>query len=319
MLPQNQEVLLLEQQRGTLSSWRVATDTEYKSILRSLFIRAAFIAGALLLLAMIGQIWSRATVHYVSDLRRRRQLLLVRRIVIGFLGGLFVIFGFVTQFSSLATFAGFLSAGIAVGLQTILLSVAAYFFIVGRYGVRVGDRITVAGVTGTVIEVGIARFYMMELVGSGTELHSTGRVAVFANSVLFQTGTPIYKQLPGTEYAWHELVAKLTPAADTDGVTKALVDVVDSVYQTYRQKIESQQHQIESWMGTALDIPRVDARLRASDDGLQVAVLFPVQINEAARTDEAIASKLLQAMKSGGPLKTGLAATPVIKAAIKSS
>ena len=317
MLPLSQEIVILEQERGTLSSWRVATDAEYKSILRSLFIRAAFIACALLLLMMIGQIWSRTTVHYVSDLRRRRQLLLVRRIVIGFLGGLIVIFGFITQFSSLATFAGFLSAGIAVGLQTILLSVAAYFFIVGRYGVRVGDRITVAGVTGTVIEVGIARFYMMELVGSGTELHSTGRVAVFANSVLFQTGTPIYKQLPGTEYAWHELIAKLTPAADTDAVSKALVDVVDSVYQTYRKEIESQQHQIESWMGTALDTPRIDTSLRMNDDGLQVAVLFPVRISEAAKTDEAIATKLVQAMKSDEALKTGLASTPAIKAAIK--
>src|SRR5581483_11500086 len=206
MLPLTQEVTTLEQERGTLTSWSIATDAEYKSILRSLLIRAAIIAGALILLAIASQVWGRATVRYVSDLRRRRQLLLIRRIVIGFVGGLIVIFGFVTQFSSLATFAGFISAGIAVGLQTILLSVAAYFFIVGRYGVRVGDRITVANVTGTVIEVGIARFYMMELVGSGTELHSTGRVAVFANSVLFQTGTPLYKQLPGTEYAWHELL-----------------------------------------------------------------------------------------------------------------
>ncbi len=255
MLPLSQEVMLLEQERGTLSSWRIAVDTEYKAILRSLLIRVALIAVALLLLAVVGQVWNRATVRYVADLRRRRQILVVRRVVVGFLGGLIVIFGFITQFSSLATFAGFLTAGIAVGLQTILLSVAAYFFIIGRYGVKVGDRITVVGVTGTVIEVGIARFYLMELAGSGTELHPTGRVAVFANSVLFQTGTPLYKQLPGTEYAWHELVAKLTPNADTEAVTKAIVTVVDSVYQGYRLTIEEQQHQIESWMGTALDKP----------------------------------------------------------------
>jgi len=253
----------------------------------------------------------------VQDLRRRRQLLLVRRIVVGFLGAMIVLFGFVTQFNSLATFAGFLTAGIAVGLQTILLSVAAYFFIIGRYGVKVGDRITVAGVTGTVIEVGIARFYMMELVGTGTELHSTGRVAVFANSVLFQTGTPLYKQLPGTEYAWHELIAKLAPNADTDAVTKALIEVVDSVFQGYRQNIERQQHQIEGWMGAALDTPRIDAHLRTGDDGLHVAILYPVEIDSAAKTDEAIASKLVQQMRTDGPLKSGLASTPIIKAAIK--
>ena len=317
MLPLSQEVMVLDAQRGTLSSWRTAVDAEYKTLLRSLLVRVGEIAVALLVLMLLSQLWSRATVRYVQDLRRRRQLLLVRRIIVGFLGGLIVLFGFITQFSSLATFAGFLTAGIAVGLQTILLSVAAYFFIIGRYGVKVGDRITVAGVTGTVIEVGIARFYMMELVGSGTELHSTGRVAVFANSVLFQTGTPLYKQLPGTEYAWHELVARLAPNADTDAVTKALVDVVAGVYQGYRQSIEAQQHQIEAWMGTALDTPRIEARLRMSDEGPQVAVLFPVEIESAAKTDEAIAGKLVQLMRTDGPLKSNLAGTPVIKAAIK--
>jgi small-conductance mechanosensitive channel len=318
MLPLTQEVTVLEQERGTLTSWSIATDAEYKSILRWLLIRAAFIAGALLLLFVASQVWSRATVRYVSDLRRRRQLLLVRRIVIGFVGALIVIFGFVTQFSSLATFAGFISAGIAVGLQTILLSVAAYFFIVGRYGVRVGDRITVANVTGTVIEVGIARFYLMELVGSGTELHSTGRVAVFANSVLFQTGTPLYKQLPGTEYAWHELVAKLKPDADTEAVSKALCSIIEGVYQTYKGAIESQQQQIENWMGAPVDRPSVDSHLRMTDDSLQVAILFPVQIGGAAKADAAIASAVFKAMQTEGPLKQGLAAVPTIKAAIKS-
>jgi small-conductance mechanosensitive channel len=316
-LPLTQEVTVLEEERGTLTSWRIAIDAEYKSILRSLILRVAFIAGALLLLAVVSTLWSRATVRYVSDIRRRRQLLVVRRVVVGFISGLILIFGFVTEFSSLATFAGFISAGIAVGLQTILLSVAAYFFIIGRYGVRVGDRITVVGVTGTVIEVGIARFYMMELVGSGTELHSTGRVAVFANSVLFQTGTPLYKQLPGTEYAWHELTAKLKPEADTEAVSKALCGIIEGVYQTYKAAIESQQQQIESWMGAPVDRPSVDSHLRLTDDGLQVAILFPVEIADAAHTDASIASAVLKATQAEGPLKQGLASVPTIKAAIK--
>src|SRR5215469_7902740 len=317
MLPLSQEVMVLNAQRGTLTSWRIAVDAEYKTLLRSLLVRVGEIAVALLVLMLLSQLWSRATVRYVQDLRRRRQLLLVRRIVIGFLSGLVVLFGFITQFSSLATFAGFLTAGIAVGLQTILLSVAAYFFIIGRYGVRVGDRITVAGVTGTVIEVGIARFYMMELVGSGTELHSTGRVAVFANSVLFQTGTPLYKQLPGTEYAWHELTAKLKPEADTEAVSKELCSIIEGVYQTYKPAIEAQQRQIESWMGAPVDRPRVDSHLRMADEGLQVAILFPVQIAHAAQADAQIASQILKAMQTDGVLKQGLAAVPTIKAAIK--
>ncbi len=316
-LPLSQELVLLENARGTLTTWRAAVNEEQKSIFRALLVRVVVIAVLLGLLALASQLWSRATVKYVSDLRRRRQLLFVRRAVVGFLTGLVLLFGFVTQFSSLATFAGFISAGIAVGLQSILLSVAAYFFIVGRYGVRVGDRITVAGVTGDVIEVGLVRFYMMELVGTGTELHSTGRVAVFANSILFQTGTPIYKQMPGTEYAWHELTAKLTGTADVPAVSKELLGTIDTVYAGYKERIEAQHREVEGWVGTALPSPAVESRLQLVDGGLQFAVLFPVEIGSAATTDQSIAEALVKAMQTDGPLKAGLPDLPVIKAAVK--
>lgn len=108
-LPLSQELVLLAAERGSLTTWRAAVDVEYKSVLRSLLVRVVTIAVALGILALISSIWSRATVRYVNDLRRRRQLLFVRRAVIGFLSGLVVLFGFVTQFSSLATFAGFIS------------------------------------------------------------------------------------------------------------------------------------------------------------------------------------------------------------------
>ena len=317
-LPLSQEIVLIENTRGTLTTWRSAVNEEYKEILRHLLFRVLAIGVALGILALISQFWSRATVRYVGDLRRRRQLLFVRRAVIGFLTGIVLLFGFVTQFSSLATFAGFISAGIAVGLQTILLSVAAYFFIVGRYGVRVGDRITVAGVTGDVIEVGLVRFYMMELVGTGTELHSTGRVAVFANSVLFQTGTPIYKQMPGTEYAWHELTAKLNGNADVEATTKAISQTITEVYAKYSARIEGQHQQVEAWVGTALPAPKIESRLQLVDGGLQFAVLFPVELNDAASTDQQIAEDLVKNMKTEGPLKAGVVDLPVIKAAVKS-
>lgn len=318
VLPLSQEAVLLENARGTLTTWRATVDAEYKDILKSLLIRCFFIALALGVLAIAGRMLNKAAITYVSDLRRRRQLLLIRRIVIGFLSGLVLIFGFVTQFSSLATFAGFITAGIAVGLQSILLSVAAYFFIVGRYGIRVGDRITVANVTGEVVEVGLVRFYMVELVGSGTELHSTGRVAVFANSILFQTGTPIYKQIPGTEYAWHELTAKLGSGADVAATSQAVLAVVNGVYQTYADKIAQQHQEVESSMGTALPAPKVECRLQLVEGGLQYVVLFPVLIGQAAEADQRIAEVTVQAMRADGPFKSGVAELPVIKAAVKS-
>ncbi len=315
-IPISQEVLLLEQARANLLSWRAAVDSERSTIVHALLLRVISIAVALGILLGVGEAWRRLSTRYIRDVRRRRQLMLMRRMVIGFLSGLVLIFGFVTQFSSLATFAGFITAGIAVGLQTILLSVAAYFFIVGRYGVRVGDRITVANVTGDVVEVGLVRFYMMELTGTGTDSHTTGRIAVFANSVLFQTGTPLYKQIPGTDYAWHELMLKLKPGTNYLVATEAVRTAVESVYNSYKAAIEDQHRQVESWMDAALDTPHVETRLQLTDN-LQFTVLYPVLIRTAIETDQQVVQKVLEAVRDPAIAEV-LDGAPTVKAVVKS-
>lgn len=316
-VPASQEVLLLEQAQSTYGSWRASVSATHKTILHALLLRVIAIAVVLAIILILGSVWRAAAARYIHDVRRRRQVLLLRRIVIGFLCGLVLIFGFVTQFSSLATFAGFITAGIAVGLQTILLSVAAYFFIVGRYGIRVGDRITVAGVTGEVVEVGLVRFYLMELTGSGTEFHSTGRVAVFANSVLFQTGTPLYKQIPGTDFAWHELTVKFKPDTDYQPALDAVRGVVESVYNTYKTSLEQQHHQVETWLDTAIQSPKVESRIQLVD-GPQFAVLYPVLLGEAAETDEKVVSRVLSEATKNPKLTTVLDGVPTVRAVVKS-
>jgi small-conductance mechanosensitive channel len=315
-VPLSQEVLLLEQAQSTLASWRASVGAERGTIFHFLLLRVVTIAGVLGLLLALSALWKRAATKYVHDVHRRRQILLIRRIVIGFLSGLVLIFGFVSQFNSLATFAGFITAGIAVGLQTILLSVAAYFFIVGRYGVKVGDRITVAGVTGEVVEVGLVRFYLLELTGAGTELHSTGRIAVFANSVLFQAGTPLYKQIPGTGYAWHELTVKFKAGMDYRPALQVVQRIVESVYKDYQGVLEEQHREVERWLDTAIQAPGVESRLQLVD-GPQFAVLYPVQISEASETDEKIVAQVLAALCGDTQLGTIIEGTPTVRAVVK--
>jgi len=316
-VPLSQEMAALEQGQASLQAWRRAVDEEYRSILRSLLLRVAAIGFALLVIFVLGEVWRRATTRYVHDIRRRRQLLVIRRLAIGFLSGLVMIFGLVTQFSSLATFAGFIVAGLAVGLQTILLSVVAYFFIIGRYGVRVGDRITIAGVTGDVAEVGLVRFYMHELAGSGIDLYPSGRVAIFSNAVLFQAATPLYKQFPGTEYLWHELTVKLAPDADYRPAVQAMLKAVEGVYEKYRPQIEQQHRQLESWMDSSIQAPSIQSNLQLVDGGLQFWARYPVLIKTITETDDSMTESLLKTIASDPKVKAAVASPPVIKAAVK--
>lgn len=316
-VPLSQETVTLEEDRASLQAWRVAVNNEYISILRSLLLRVGAIAVALLVIFILGEVWRRATTRYVRDVRRRRQLLVLRRLAVGFLSGIVLIFGLVTQFSSLATFAGFITAGLAVGLQTILLSVAAYFFIIGRYGVKVGDRITITGVTGDVIEVGLVRFYMLEMAGSGTDLYPTGRVAVFSNAVLFQAGTPLYKQMPGTEYAWHELTVKLSPDADYRAAVDEILKAVQKVYESYKSAIDKQHKNLESWMDSSIDAPDIQSNLQLVDGGPQLWIRYPVTLSESASIDGKMGESLLRLIAGNPAIKTAVSGAPIIRAAVK--
>lgn len=317
VLPLSQEIVVLDQASANLMEWRTSILRESKYAARALFVRVGMIVLALGIVLALSEAWRRLTYKYIQDARRRRQFLLLRRFVTGFLIGVVLILGFVSEFSSLATFAGFVTAGIAVGLQSVLLSVAAYFFVVGRYGIHVGDRVSVSGVTGDVIDISLVRLYLMELAGTGIDLYPTGRVVVFSNSVLFQATTPLFKQIPGTEYAWHEVVFSLVPGGNHKLAQDKLFQAVNSVHDQYRQGFERQRGLVERRIEVQLKTPIPEARLQFGDTGLELLVRYPVEIRNEAVTDEQVTRKVLELIQSEPEMQAAVAGTPRIRAAIK--
>lgn len=316
-IPLTQEIIELEQSRANLLAWRQAVSTEGRGVLRSLVLRFSGIAVTLLLLLVLGEVWKRLTLRWVHDEARKRQLMGPRRIVIGCLCALVVLFGSVTQFHSLATFAGFIVAGLAVGLQTILLSVAAYGFIIGRYGVRVGDRMTISGITGNVIEVDLLRFYLIELAGSGDELQLTGRVAVFNNAVLFQAGTPLFKQMPGVAYTWHEMTLPMQLTSSHELASKTILAAVNTIYEQYHDDIERQHTGVMAWADIKAGMPKVESKLQFAEGGLQLLIRFPVQLDNASTIDEEITQMMVSLMLNSEEVNKALTAQPTIRAVIR--
>lgn len=317
LMPLSQELIILDDSKSNFNEWRNSIERESRHVLRSVLLRVGTIIIALAIILGLSELWRRVTFRYISDARRRRQFLVLRRVVIGFLIVVVLVLGFVSEFSSLATFAGFITAGIAVGLQAVLLSVAAYFFIIGRYGIRVGDRISVAGITGDVVDIGLVRLYLMELAGTGLDFYPTGRLVVFSNSVLFQAGTPLFKQIPGTEYAWHEVVVRIAPQGNHKTAQTKLVGAVDEVYEKYRPEIERQHRTIERRVDIQIAAPRPEARLQFADTGLELLVRYPVELRRAPDIDEQMTRKVLHLVETDEDLKAAVSGTPKIRSAIK--
>ncbi|HEY8715045.1 MAG TPA: hypothetical protein VIM00_06665 [Candidatus Acidoferrum sp.] len=317
VLPLSQELTVLDQASANLQEWRTSILRETKYSARALVVRVLILVVALGFVLILSALWRSLTYKYVHDARRRRQFLLLRRFVMAFLIGVVLILGFVSEFSSLATFAGFVTAGIAVGLQTVLLSVAAYFFVVGRYGIHVGDRISVSGVTGDVIDISLVRLYLIELAGTGIDLYPTGRVVVLSNSVLFQATIPLFKQIPGTEYAWHEVVLTLTPGANHKATQEKLLQAVTQVYEQYRAGFERTHGYIERRIETQLKAPSPETRLQFGDAGLELMVRYPVEIRKEAVMDEQVTRKVLELVHNEPDVQAAVAGSPKIRAAIR--
>jgi hypothetical protein len=94
----------------------------------------------------------------------------------------------------LATFLGLLSAGLAIGLHNVFLSIGGYLLIVRKFHVRVGARVQIAGVTGEVANLGLFQLELSEIdAGTGKR---TGRVVFFSNSYVFVSpATPLFRQV----------------------------------------------------------------------------------------------------------------------------
>ena len=175
----------------TLTDWNTLLDTQFKVMLRQLAIKIGFLLAALAVPVLLSEL-ARRPLRKVKDPKRFRQLNMARRILTGLALLLILMLNFISDFSSFATFAGFMTAGLAVALQSVLLSFIAHFMFYGRYGVRSGDRVNVASVTGEIMQIGLLRFYMRELKCVDDQWIPTGKVVAFPNSILFQN-TAFYK------------------------------------------------------------------------------------------------------------------------------
>ncbi|MDD5544103.1 MAG: mechanosensitive ion channel family protein [Acidobacteriia bacterium] len=318
-LPLSKEGILLDLYSKSLSDWRQSFKSRYSSDLKNLLARLVFLAVILAAVLGAAELWRRTIMRYVHEARRRYQFLLLRKIVLWCAIAIIIAFSFANQLGSVATFAGLLTAGIAVALQSVILSVAGYFFLIGKYGIRVGDRVQISGVTGEVLDIGLVRLHLMEF-GSGGAESPSGRVVAFSNSIVFQPTAGLFKQIPGTSFVWHEVMLTVSPDSDFRAVEKRMLNAVQAVYADYHDNMEQQRRQLERVLRfSPVDALQPKSRLRFTPGGVEVAIQYPVDLANAGEIDDRVTRELLNALGqkprlnlvgSGAPtvvLKTDLA------------
>jgi len=309
VIPLSKQSVLLNLYEKNLTSWRDDVQTKYRSELKNLGVRLGFLGVVFAILFGLAELWRRAVIRYVQEPRRRHQFLLMRKFALWFVIALIVAITLAGRLGSFATFAGLLTAGVALALSNVIVSIVSYFLLIGKYGIRVGDRVQAGGTTGEVIDVGLVRFHMMELDKGGTP---TGRVVAFSNSIVFQPTAGLFKQIPGTSFTWHEVSTKVSREADFALVRKKLLEAAENLVREYQDDI-ARQYRLMEKTGILVSEkalrPRVDLRLSSSS--VEVTIRYPVDMQHAAEIDARMSRALLVTLE--GETELSGAETPKVQ------
>jgi small-conductance mechanosensitive channel len=298
------QAILLDLYKRTLANWQAEVVSEFKEQLKGLLLRIFGLAIALGAVFLIGEFWRRAIFRYVHDTRRRYQFMLMRKIALWCGFAVVLLFSFVTELGAVATFAGLITAGIAVALQNVIVSIVGYFFLIGKYGIRVGDRVQVGSVTGEVVDIGLVRFHLMELGGGVADSEPTGRIVAFSNSVVFQATGGLFKQIPGTNFAWREVTLRFAAESDYRQIRERLQKAIDTAFADYNDHLERQRRQMElsvTSVPTSELKPRAHTRFTTS--ATEVTIRYPVFADKSSEIDERIMSELFAAIGHDPKLK----------------
>ncbi len=129
------------------------------------------------------------------------------------------------EVSSLSTFLGLLSAGLAIALQTPIVNLAGWFFIMWRRPFEVGDRIQIGETRGDVIDLRIFMFTMMEIGHWVDADQSTGRIVHIPNGKVFSE--PVANYSKGFQYIWNELPVLITFESDWRAAKEILQEIAN--------------------------------------------------------------------------------------------
>ncbi len=149
-----QKVLLAEYKLNVL---RLRTDVagQYKQAWKELLIRLFVVALIIALLLAIGQVSRRLALRRVQDPNRQRLIAMIHQFSTLFAIAVVILLVLASDLKSVATYFGLLSAGLLLALQNVIPASLGALLLVGKRGIRLGDRVQVSGITGDVIDMGL--------------------------------------------------------------------------------------------------------------------------------------------------------------------
>jgi len=195
-------------------------------------------------------------------------------------------------FSSLATFLGLASAGIAIALREIIANVAGWFYIILRRPFTLGDRVELGGVRGDVVDIRVLGFSLLEVGNWVAADQSTGRIVHVPNGKVFSEHVANYTS--GTLHIWEEVPVLVTFESDWKAAKRIMLSVleerVDSSEElTAMRRGDSDRYLIYQGASGPIVYTSVEA------SGVLLTARFPVRPRQRRGTVQSVWEAILEA------------------------
>jgi hypothetical protein len=126
-------------------------------------------------------------------------------------------------------------------------------------------------------------------------LGPTGRVVAFANLVVFQASSGLFRQISGANISWRETTLPLPSASDYTALKDKLLAAMSTAVSEYREEILRQMKETEK---TAAPITVNDAapqvHMHLSNGRMEALLRYPVLLKHALEIDERVAKAVLK-------------------------
>jgi len=229
----------------------------------------------------------------VSNIRNRH---IIRKNVIYFINflliaGIFLIW--LQNINSFTIFVGFMSAGIALALQEVILCVAGWFLILMRRPYETGDRIELNSVKGDVIDIRLFQTALLEIGNWVDADQSTGRIVNVPNSAVFKA--PLYNYSRGFEFIWNEIPILVTFESDWKKGRDIMMSIAkkqaEGLEDDVQKKIEIMKNRYMIYYGKLTPIVYVNIK----DSGVELTLRYLTEAKKRRSSQDSICSEILEA------------------------
>jgi small-conductance mechanosensitive channel len=193
---------------------------------------------------------------------------------------------------ALVTYLGLLSAGIAIALQDLIVSLAGWVFIIWRRPFVVGDRIQIDDMKGDVIDVRLFAFSLIEVGAYLQAEQSTGRIIHIPNGDVFRK--PLINTHQGYPLIWNEIPVMVTFESDWEKAKKILVNIINEVAPDVRDTIKKYERRTDRFVITYNNVtPTVYTSV--ADSGVVLTMRYLVDPRQRRGSEQEIWEAVLRA------------------------